>query len=314
MVGTRPLGSTGITVGEIGLGAWQLGRSAQWADGPDEAEAVAIVRAAIDAGVTFIDTAPGYADGQSELNVGRAIAGRRDDVILCTKFGHTPDGGSDWAAEAIRPAVQRSAQRMGTDHLDVVLLHNPPAEILDGSRSEHYAVFASLVDEGLIRAYGASVDTGADVDTVLTTSDSRALEVRLSALYQEPWEAMGRAREQGVGTIVKVPLESGWLTGKYDASSRFGDVRSRWSPDEIEWRARLVKEFADLLPSGTSVLGGALQYLLSYDAVSTVIPGTKSVAQLRATLAAAAEPFGPETAAAVRSWYAERLGPAPLGW
>jgi aryl-alcohol dehydrogenase-like predicted oxidoreductase len=311
----RPLGATGIDVSAVGLGAWQLGRSASWPDGPDQAEAVRIVHAAIDAGVTFLDTAPGYADGQSELNIGRALAGRRrDQVVLCTKFGHTPEGGTDWSSGAVEAAVQRSAARLGTDHLDVVVLHNPPPEVLDGTRSDHYEVLQRLVERGLVRAYGASVDRGADIDTVLSTSGSTALEVRLSALYQEPWEAVGRAGAAGVGTIVKVPLESGWLSGRYDAGTVFPGVRSRWTRDDVALRAALVDELRALLPPGVSLLEGALRFLLASEAVSTVIPGTRSVEQLRSSVAAVAEPLPPQTVRAVREWYAARLGASPLEW
>src|SRR5450830_784287 len=185
MVATRAFGDTGITVSEIGLGAWQLGRSADWPDGPDVGEAIRIVHAALDAGVTFIDTAPGYADGQSELNIGAALRGRSDEVVICTKFGHTPEGTTNWAVEAIGPSVRRSAERLGVDHIDIVVLHNPPAEILDGTRIDHYEALEELKQAGLIRAYGASVDRSDDVDLVLATTPSRALEVRMSALYQE---------------------------------------------------------------------------------------------------------------------------------
>jgi aryl-alcohol dehydrogenase-like predicted oxidoreductase len=312
---TRPLGSTGIAVSAIGLGAWQLGRSAQWPDGPEPDEAVRIVHAALDAGVTFIDTAPGYADGQSELNIGRALAGgRRDRVVLCTKFGHTPDGRTDFSADAIEASVRRSAGRMGADHIDVVLLHNPPAEILDGTRTEHYGVLQRLQEAGVIRAYGASVDTSADVRTVLSTSRSTALEVRLSALYQEPWEAVGEAGRHGAGTIVKVPLESGWLSGRHGADSVFTDVRARWSRADIALRARLVDEVRALLPAGVSLPAAALRFLLAHEGVATVIPGTMSVAHLASSVAAAAEPLPPETVAAIRAWYADTLAARPLDW
>jgi aryl-alcohol dehydrogenase-like predicted oxidoreductase len=315
-VRTRPFGRTGIEVSEIGLGAWQLGRSANWPDGPDEAEAVRIVHTALDSGVTFIDTAPGYADGHSEPNIGRALAGRRrDDVVICTKFGYLPDGSDNWASAEIEASVQRSARRMNVDHVDIVVLHNPPPEILDGRSSDHYEVLQRLQDKGMIRAYGASVDWSADLDTVLDSSDSTAFEVRLSALYQEPWPAMGRARDRGAGTIVKVPLESGWLSGRYTADSVFTDVRDRWSRDDVALRAELVDEFRALLPDGVSLLSGALRFLLSYDAVSTVIPGSKSVAQLNSSVAAAADgPLPAETVTAIRAWYDNRLAAQPLDW
>lgn len=313
MLKTRPFGTTGIEVSEIGLGAWQLGRSAAWPDGPDGAEAVRLVHAALEAGVTFIDTAPGYADGQSEPNIGKALAGgRRDGVVLCTKFGHTPEGGTDWAAAAIESSVRGSAERLRTDHLDVVLLHNPPADVLDSA--EHYDVLQRLTDSGLVRAFGASVDAGADVDTVLTATASTALEVRLSALYQEPAPAMCRARDKGVGTIVKVPLESGWLSGRYSADSVFTDVRARWSREDVALRAGLVDELRNLLPAGVGLLAASLGFLLADDSGSTVIPGTRSLEQLHSTVAAVAEAVPAAVAGQIREWYAARLVVKPLDW
>lgn len=315
MVTTRPLGDTGITVSEIGLGAWQLGRSAHWPDGPDQQEAVRLVHAAIASGVTFLDTAPGYAEGRSEANIGAALrGGRRDDVVLCTKFGHLPDGSSDWSSARIESSIRGSAERLGTDHVDVVVLHNPPPEVLDGTRSDHYEVLERLRRQGLVRAYGASVDSAADVDTVVRSSGSRALEVRLSALYQEPWDAVGRAHDHGVGTIVKIPLESGWLAGRYDVGTVFTGVRERWSREDVALRARLVDEFRALLPAGVPVLQGALRYLLAHDAVSTVIPGIRSVDQLQDAVTAAAEPLPAADVAAIRAWYLERLAGHPLDW
>ncbi|WP_291382266.1 aldo/keto reductase [Demequina sp.] len=312
---TRAFGTTGIEVSEIGLGSWQLGRSAQWPDGPHEDDAVRLVHAALDAGVTFIDTAPGYAEGRSELNIGAAIrGGRRDHVVICTKFGHRPDGGSDWEPASIERSILRSAERMGTDHLDIVVLHSPPPEVLDGTRSEHYEVLERLKLKGLIRAYGASVDWGADVDTVLRTSTSQALEVRMSALFQETWPSLERARDQGVGTIIKVPLESGWLSGRYTADTTFAGVRARWSRDDIALRAGLVDEFRSLLPTGVSVPHGALRFLLAHNGVSTVIPGARTVDLLRDSIAAAAEPLPAATVESIRDFYARRLAGSPLDW
>ncbi len=308
----RAFGSTGIEVSAIGFGAWQLGRSAEWPTGPAPDEAVRLVHAALDAGVTFIDTAPGYAGGQSEANIGSALrGGRRDGVVLCTKVGHSPDGGTDWSADAVEPSILRSARAMGVDRIDVVVLHNPPPEVLAGDGG-HYDVLARLRDRGLVRAFGTSVDTGSDVDA---TPAGDAVEVRLSALYQEPWEAVARAGDRGAGVIVKVPLESGWLSGRYGPDAVFTDVRGRWSADDVAVRARLVDELRGLLPAGVALPGAALRFLLAHDAVSTVIPGTRSLEHLHASVAAAAAgPLDAETVAAVRAWYADRLGAAPLDW
>ena len=311
---TRAFGGTGLRVSPIGFGAWQLGRSESWPTGPDPDEAVRLVHAALDAGVTFLDTAPNYADGQSEVNLGRALRGvPRDSYVLCTKFGHRPDGGTDWSPEALRPSVQGSARRLGVDVIDVVVLHNPAEDVL--RKGELLGILEAMRDEGLIRAFGASLDHGHEVDTMLAAGRPTALEVRLSALYQEPWAAVDRAAARGVGTIVKVPLESGWLSGRYDADSVFTDNRARWTREDIRLRAQLVDEFRALLPAGMSLVHGALAYLLASRSIATVIPGTRTVEQLRTSVAAAAEPLPAATVGAIRTWYAERLGGRePLGW
>jgi aryl-alcohol dehydrogenase-like predicted oxidoreductase len=308
---TRPLGDTGIPVSEIGLGGWQLGEEG-WS-GPGEAESVRLVHEALAAGVTFVDTAPCYGAGRSEEILGRALEGRRGEVVLCTKFGRSPEG-TDFDPGRITWSVEASLRRLRTDYLDVLLLHNPPASHLDGRASPHFPVLERLRERGLVRVYGASVDWAAEIDTVLQTSASRALEVWFSAFHQEPGEAMGRAREVGAGTIIKVPLESGWLTGKYDGSARFTDVRSRWSSEDIARRASLLNRFRDLLPAGVSISHAALRFVLSHPGVSTVIPGAKTAAQLRDNLAAADQLLAPSVVAEIRALHAEHLADRPFAW
>jgi aryl-alcohol dehydrogenase-like predicted oxidoreductase len=180
--------------------------------------------------------------------------------------------------------------------------------------AEHYAALEALRDKGLIRAFGASVDWDQDVRTMLTTTASQALEVRMSALFQETWPSVAEAPAHGAGVIVKVPLESGWLSGRYDASSTFDDVRSRWSAEDVALRAGLVDELRALLPPGVSLVDAAVQFLLANDGVSTVIPGTRSIEHLQTSIAAAAEPLPAATIEAIRGWYADRLGDRHLDW
>jgi len=309
----RAFGKTGITVSEIGLGAWQLGNRKDWAHGPDEPQSLEIVAAALDAGVTFFDTAPGYAGGESERLLGEALRGHRDQVVLCTKFGRNP-GGIDFSPEAIRGSVERSLRLLQTDVLDIVLTHSPPAELFDGRLVPHYGIFEDLKREGLIRAYGGSVDWPQDIDTLLETTESTALEVYLSAFHQETWEATERAGEAGVGSAVKVPLESGWLAGAYGPETVFSDVRSRWTADEVRRRAALTEQFRTLVPEGLTAAQTALRFVLANRGVSTVIPGARTTAQLAGNLAAADGDLPGETVAAIRALFARELASSPLAW
>ena len=309
----RPLGSTGIEVSEIGLGAWQLGNTDQWI-GPDHDTSLRIVDEALALGVNLFDTAPGYAGGRSEQLLGEALEGRRADVVLVTKFGHKADGSSDWDPARIEPAVEQSLRALRTDYLDVILMHSPPTELFDGRTADHYREFERLRSAGVVRAYGASVDWGADIDAVVSTTDSQVLEVLLHAFHQEPLAALENAAAKGLGAIVKVPLDSGWLSGRYDKDSRFSDVRSRWTPADIERRAVLVEQFKALLPDDVSMSHAALRWLLAQGCVSSVIPGAKSIAQLRDNVAATDAPLPDETARAIEALWAKEIQGDPLPW
>jgi aryl-alcohol dehydrogenase-like predicted oxidoreductase len=310
---TRTLGATGISVSAIGLGGWQLGDVDAW-HGPDHDTSLRIIDEALALGVNLFDTAPGYAGGRSELLLGEALEGRRDGVVLVTKFGHTVDGRTDWDPDRIEAAVEQSLLALRTDHLDVVLMHSPPAELLDGGTTTHYERFQELQDAGVVRAYGASVDWAAHIDTVVATTGSQVLEVQLNAFHQEPLAALQKAAAQGVGAIVKVPLDSGWLTGRYDARASFTDVRSRWDAATIERRAELVARLRAIVPDGVTMTHAALRWLLAQDCVSSVIPGAKSVEQLRVNAAAADDVLAPETVDAIRALWAEEIDGAPLPW
>jgi aryl-alcohol dehydrogenase-like predicted oxidoreductase len=311
---TRSLGSTGRSVSAVGLGAWQLGNSQLWAGAPDHDESVRLVDEAVRLGVTLFDTAPGYAGGRSELILGEAMEGRRDQVVLCTKFGHTPDGRPEWDVTAVEPAVERSLRALRTDYLDIVLMHNPPAPLYDGRAAPHYREFERLADAGVIRWYGASVDWAADVDTVVETTGSRVLEVLLNVFHQEPLPAVQRAALKGLGIIVKVPLDSGWLSGRYDRNATFGGVRNRWTRADIARRAALVERLRTLVPAGTSLTHAALRWLLAQPDVSSVIPGARTLDQLRDNVAAADEPLPADTVAAIERLWAQEIAPDPPPW
>ena len=309
----RPLGDTGLVVSSVGFGAWQLANPA-WG-GPDEAESIRLVHAALDAGCNFFDTAPNYGEGASETVLGRALRGRRDQAVLCSKFGHTGPATKDFSVARLRPSLEDSLRRLQTDHVDVLLLHNPPPDRLDGAQAaDLYGELGRLRGEGRLRAFGASIDWSHELRSLASTTTSRVAEVLFNAFHQEPRAAFAEAAGRGVGLIAKVPLDSGWLSGKYDARSRFDGVRERWTPAVIARRAALVERLHALLPVGMPLASAALGFVLAHLEVATVIPGVKSRAQLDANLAAAAQPLPAAVVAGIRALWQNEIEGGPLPW
>lgn len=308
----RPFGNTGMNVSEIGLGAWQLANP-DWGVN-DKREALKIIQQSLDAGCNFFDTAPGYGGGRSEELLGEGLKSVRKDVIICTKFGHTPDGVTDFGTNAIRRSLEASMRRLQTDYLDIVLMHNPPREMMDGRVNSQYEEFEKLKAEGKIRAYGVSLDWREEVDLVVDTTMSKALEIFFNALYQEPLPAFQKAQDHGVGIIIKVPLDSGWLSGRYRKGHNFEDIRKRWPADVVARRSELVEKFAALVPSGTSMAHSALQFVLAQPQVSTVIPGAKSVEQALDNFAAAHKQLSPEVVQSMVELWEREIMSDPLPW
>lgn len=308
----RPFGYTGMNVSEIGLGAWQLANP-DWGVS-DKQAALGIVQKSLEAGCNFFDTAPGYGRGVSEELLGQALKSVRKDVIICTKFGHTAEGVTDFGTPAIRPSIEASLRRLQTDYLDIVLMHNPPREMMDGRVSTQYEEFEKLKAEGLIREYGISLDWQVEVEMAVETTQSKALEVFFNALYQEPLPAFPMAQEHGVGIIVKVPLDSGWLSGRYRGNHQFDDVRKRWPPEVLARRSELVEKFAARVPEGASMAHTALQFILAQPQVSTIIPGAKSAEQALDNFAAAEKQLSPEVVQAIYDLWESEIQADPLPW
>lgn len=309
----RTFGDTVMNVSEIGLGAWQLANPDWGVD--DRADALRIVQSSLDAGCNFFDTAPGYGNGVSEEILGEGLKAVRKNVIICTKFSHYNAGVRDFDAANVRPVLEGSFRRLQTDYVDMLLLHNPPRETMDGRNApDLYAELEKLKQEGKIRAYGVSLDWKVEIETVVETTQSKALEVFFNALYQETLPAFPRAQARGVGLIVKVPLDSGWLSGRYRGDSKFADVRNRWSPEVIARRGALVEKFAALVPAGTSLAQAALQYCLAQPEVSTVIPGAKTVQQALDNFSAADKALSPETVKAMHALWTNEIEHDPLPW
>jgi len=310
----RPLGNTGMNVSEVGLGAWQLANP-DWGIS-DKNEALRIIQKSLEVGCNFFDTAPGYGEGRSEELLGEGLKSVRKDVILCTKFSHYNDVGErDFDAVNIRPVLEGSFRRLQTDYVDVLLLHNPPRELMDGRVApELYEELEKLKIEGKIREYGVSLDWREEVEMVVETTKSKALEVFFNALYQEPLPAFQKAQDNDVGIIVKVPLDSGWLSGRYRGGHRFDDVRNRWPAEVLARRSELVEQFAKLVPSGTSLTQAALQFVLAQPQVSTVIPGAKTVEQALENFGAAEKQLSAEVVQSMYDLWKREIESEPLPW
>jgi aryl-alcohol dehydrogenase-like predicted oxidoreductase len=309
----RPFGTTGMHVSEIGLGAWQLANP-DW-NLHDTNEALQIVYESLEAGCNFFDTAPGYGYGRSEELLGQGLKGVRQKVIICTKFSHhSPDGGDGFETAQIRSVLEGSLRQLQTDYVDILLLHNPPRTLMDGRVADQYEELEKLKTEGKIREYGVSLDWQDELEMVIETTQSKAIEVMYNVLYQEPYPAFRKAQEQGVGLIVKVPLDSGWLSGRYRNGHQFNDVRNRWSPEVIARRSLLIEQFAALVPPGTSLAHAALQFVLAQPEVSTVIPGPKTVTQARDNFAAANGQLPAEVVQAIYTLWEREIKGEPLPW
>lgn len=308
----RLLGNTDIEVSEVGFGAWQLGNENDWGRMTDE-EAIGLVHEAMDSGCTFFDTAPNYGLGKSEELIGKALKGKRDQVVISSKCGHHTDDVQSFEPARLMESVEGSLKRLNTDYLDSLLLHNPPFSALD-QNSPQFEMLEKLKQQGKIRAYGASVDTGKEVNQILDHTDSQIIEVMFNVFHQEPLNAMSRAYNEGVGLIVKVPLDSGWLTGKYDADSTFTGIRSRWSKEEIKQRAELVEKVRSIIGDDASMVRIALQYILSYKEVSTVIPGARNSQQLQQNLSASQNLLPEEIVKELKGLWIEKIKGRPLPW
>jgi aryl-alcohol dehydrogenase-like predicted oxidoreductase len=298
-------------VNRLGFGSWQLGNTEFWGYMSVE-DGVQLVKHAIKKGINFFDTAPGYASGMSETIIGMAIKDQRDRVVINTKFGHTADGETDFSVFSLRKQITESLERLQTDYIDSLLLHNPGFDILEG-KTLHVQELKKLKEEGLIRAFGVSIDTKEELDTVLDHLEIDVIEILFNVFFQDVSKSFKKAHAKGISLIAKVPLDSGWLTGKYDEFSEFEGIRMRWDDETIDRRAKLVRKCKDITQS-EDLTPFAMQFILSYDEITTVIPGIKNVDQLRDHLEYVKETISPETKEAFIKLYNEEIKDNPLPW
>src|SRR3954451_5897020 len=215
----RTLGRTGRTVSVVGLGTWQLG--ADWGD-VSEAEARAVLDASAAEGVTFFDTADVYGDGRSETLIGRFLTDNPDaEITVATKMGRRAEQVPEsYVLENFRSWTDRSRRNLGVDTLDLVQLHCPPTAVYTDDRL--YDALDTLVEEGAVRAYGVSVEKVEEALAAIARPHVATVQIIANAFRLKPFdEVLPAAAEAGVGIIVRVPLASGLLSGKYDENTSF---------------------------------------------------------------------------------------------
>ena len=292
--GTRRLGRSGLDVSAIGFGCWAIGGPAFRDGNPigwgrvDDDESVAAIEAALDAGVTFFDTANVYGAGHSERVLGRALAARRDDVVIATKFGNLVDEasrqavGRDASPESIRQQCDESLGRLGTDVIDLYQFHTGDYDL---QRAEEVvATLEGLVAEGKIRAFGWSTDDPERAKVFARSPHCAAVQLHANVVDDNP-AMVALIEAEGLAGINRGPLAMGALTGKFTSQTTFADddVRRRFDFAGKEGRTLAALErIRDVLTAGGRTLAqGALGWLLARSPNFVPIPGIRTVAQAR---------------------------------
>jgi aryl-alcohol dehydrogenase-like predicted oxidoreductase len=307
----RVLGKTGRPVSIVGLGTWQLG--ADWGS-VTESDALAVLRAAADSGVTFFDTADVYGDGRSERIIGQFLAGGSEGVVVATKMGRrVAQQPENYTLANFRAWTDRSRANLGVDRLDLVQLHCPPTPVF--SSDAVFDALDTLVAEERTAAYGVSVETAAQALTAIARPGVASVQIIFNAFRRKPLDqVLPAAAAAGVGIIVRVPLASGLLSGRYTADTVFAaddhrtynrhgeafDVGETFSGVDYATGVRAAAEFAAIVaepgafdtdpPAPVSTAQAALRWVTQQPGVTTVIPGARDADQARQNAAAAALP------------------------
>ncbi|MFJ2605607.1 aldo/keto reductase [Streptomyces sp. NPDC087425] len=316
----RIFGRTGQRASVVGLGTWQLG--ADWGD-VDEKDALAVLEAAAESGVTFFDTADVYGDGRSEQTIATFLRGRPDlDLTVATKMGRRVDQlPENYVLDNFRAWNDRSRRNLGVDRIDLVQLHCPPTSVY--ATDAVFDALDTLVAEERVAHYGVSVETCAEALTAIARPNVASVQIILNPFRMKPLtEVLPAAAEAGVGIIARVPLASGLLSGTYTKDTVFAaddhrtynrhgeafDVGETFSGVDYAIGVEAAAEFAALAPEGYTPAQLALRWIIGQPGVTTVIPGARTPEQARANAAAAALPAPDEqTLTAIGDLYDRRI-------
>jgi aryl-alcohol dehydrogenase-like predicted oxidoreductase len=319
----RTLGKTGFKVSEISLGTWQLG--ARWGEPFNEKVAIDTLNRAIDLGVNFIDTADKYSEGLSERFTGKVVKSRKEQIHVATKCGrrltpHTADGYND---KNIRGFVEDSLKNMGVDKIDLIQLHCPPTEVY--YRPEVFETLERLKEEGKILFYGVSVEKVEEALKAIEYPGLATVQIIFNCFRQRPKDLFfPEAVKKNIGIIVRVPLASGLLTGKFTKDTEFekGDHRffnregkyfdkgETFAGIPFETGLEAVERMKEIFPGQENLALYALRWVLMFDEISCVIPGASRVQHVEANVHASdMQMLSDEKMRAVKELYEQRIKP-----
>jgi aryl-alcohol dehydrogenase-like predicted oxidoreductase len=319
----HPFGRTSFTVSDVGFGAWQIGGS--WGE-VSEADGRAALNAALDAGMTFIDTADVYGDGRSEKIIADVLKARQGArPMVATKAGrrlnpHVADG---YTKANLEGFIDRSLKNLAVERLDLVQLHCPPAEVY--YRPEVFEGLEEIKQAGKIANYGVSVENAEQALKAIEYPGVVSVQIIFNMFRQRPAGLFFQeAKRRNVAVIARVPLASGLLSGKITPQTQFAaedhrnfnrhgeafDVGETFAGVPFETGLQAVEEVRKLVPSGTAMAAFALRWILMHDAVTVVIPGARNAAQAQANASASDLPaLSSDVMTAAREIYNRLIAP-----
>lgn len=318
----RKFGGTDKQVSEIGLGTWQLG--ADWGD-VNDATAEKVLATAIDSGVTFFDTADCYGEGLSEERLGKFFKTSSAEVFIATKLGRfpKPGGTENFSMEQFRLHTENSLKRLGLDCLDLTQVHCPPTELI--KQGEMFDWLRTLKKEGKIKEFGLSVESMEEAEFCLQQEGLSSLQIIFNVLRQKPIDTIfDLALQKKVALIIRLPLASGLLSGKLNNNTSFPsndhrnfnqngehfNVGETFSGLPFEKGIEIVDQLNKIIPNEIPLSLAALRWILDYDAVSVVIPGSKSAEQVQHNCRASElTPLTPSLHEKLKQFYQQDVAP-----
>ena len=290
----RRLGKTDLKVSVIGVGTWQFG--GEWGMDFTQAEVDQILDKAKELGINLVDTAECYGDHLSEKLIGEYLKkDRREDWILATKFGHhfheRFTRTNDYSAQSVLQQLDQSLKALQTDYIDLYQFHSGPDEAFDND--ELWTMLDKQISAGKIRHLGLSIAKNDNLHQTASASkiNAQTIQIVYNRLDRKPeQDVFASCQEQDLGVLARVPLASGYLSGKYKPGTVFAgnDVRHRHDQEHVRHLLSQVEEIKQLeVPAGMDMAQWALAWCLKHPAVTTVIPGSKSPAQVEANAKAA---------------------------